>query len=786
MTTFTGTSGNDSFAGTSAADIFNLQQGGDDTATGLGGTDLFNMGAAFDAADRIDGGDGSDTVDLDGDYSAGLSFNAKTLLNVEAILLAVGNSYKLTTNEATVAAGATLTVDGSALGAGDSLTFNGTKETDGSLILIGGAGNDVLSGGTYIGVSPVTNTFDLRQGGDDTVIGGFDVTNVANFGATFTAADRVQGHNMTIVLDGDYTGAHAVTMNATTMLVDTLKVSAGHSYTLVSGNNANSGNTLIDGSTLGAGDVLRFDGSAQAGIGVFDFIGGAGNDVLIGSSGGEMNLGGTFDLSKGGDDTVVGSPYSDFFEFGAAFTAADRVDGGTPDHIEAPNFGDTVELDGNYAGTHAVTFGAKTMVNIERLTVAAGHSYTLTPSVATVAAGQRLFVDGTALGAGNVLTFDGSAQKFGALGITGGAGNDVLAGGAQADGFDLSEGGNDTVHGGLGIDDFHLGGKLNAGDAIDGGAGTDFVTLDGDYSAGVAFSSTTLRHVEVLVLETGHSYKLTTADGTVSAGAAGLTVDALALVAGDDLNFDGSAETNGYFQVRLGAGKDTIRGGATDDLVDFGTDFKGNDFFNGGAGTDTVFVDKAYAASIVLSNLKNIEKLDLEDDNYHITTTDGVVSNGARLTVFIGGVNGETLWFDGSAETNGEFDISGEAPTITSGAAQRPITSTAATVRTSCAAAAAQTSCAAAAATTPTTTAPSAVPRAGTTIRSTASTPTAAICWCCTAIPSGTSMPRSRMDRFQMPRSTAILPRRSKPRISWRITRCCSRRTPGRTPARRS
>jgi hypothetical protein len=45
----------------------------------------------------------------------------------------------------------------------------------------------------------------------------------------------------------------------------------------------------------------------------------------------------------------------------------------------------------------------------------------------------------------------------------------------QADGFDLRQGGNDTVRGGLGNDDFDLGAKLNAGDAIDGGAGTDIV-----------------------------------------------------------------------------------------------------------------------------------------------------------------------------------------------------------------------------------------------------------------------------------------------------------------------
>ena len=88
MAVYTGTSGNDTRTGTTAADIFNLQQGGDDTATGLGGNDLFNMGGAFDAAEQIDGGNGTDTLTvLDGDYSAGLAFDAKTLLNVERYCL---------------------------------------------------------------------------------------------------------------------------------------------------------------------------------------------------------------------------------------------------------------------------------------------------------------------------------------------------------------------------------------------------------------------------------------------------------------------------------------------------------------------------------------------------------------------------------------------------------------------------------------------------------------------------------------------------------------------------
>ena len=65
-------------------------------------------------------------------------------------------------------------------------------------------------------------------------------------------------------------------------------------------------------------------------------------------------------------------------------------------------------LDGNYTGARAVTFGATTMVNIDKLNLANGHSYTLTTNNATVAAGKTLRVDASALGAGNVLTFNGS------------------------------------------------------------------------------------------------------------------------------------------------------------------------------------------------------------------------------------------------------------------------------------------------------------------------------------------------------------------------------------------
>ena len=65
-----------------------------------------------------------------------------------------------------------------------------------------------------------------------------------------------------------------------------------------------------------------------------------------------------------------------------------------------------------------------------KLYLAAGHSYNLTTDDATVAGGQTLEVNASALGFPDNLTFDGSAETDGRFTITGGTGNDALTGGA--------------------------------------------------------------------------------------------------------------------------------------------------------------------------------------------------------------------------------------------------------------------------------------------------------------------------------------------------------------------
>src|ERR1051326_985571 len=186
--TILGTGGDDNLTGTSGDDTFDMTQGGNDTVSGLAGDDTFIFGSTFTSADKVGGGDGNDTLSLNGNYtgSTAIAFAADSMVNVETISLGTAHSSDLTPNDAIVAAAQILSVDGSALGAADTLTFNGAAETDGTFHIIGGAGADVLTGGAG------GDIFDLSLGGSDTVFGG-DGRDIFRFGAAYSNADVGDG-----------------------------------------------------------------------------------------------------------------------------------------------------------------------------------------------------------------------------------------------------------------------------------------------------------------------------------------------------------------------------------------------------------------------------------------------------------------------------------------------------------------------------------------------------------------------------------------------------------------
>ena len=166
----TGGSGADVMTGDVYADLFVLDAGGDDEAAGLGGNDFFYYGAAWTAADRADGGAGTDTIGLIGSYD--LVLGAETMIGIERLALYSGlylpgngpSSYRIATDDSNVAAGAELTVLAASLGAGESLVFNGAAEKDGRFVVHGGGGADTIVGGAK-------NDYLIGNAGDDLIYG---------------------------------------------------------------------------------------------------------------------------------------------------------------------------------------------------------------------------------------------------------------------------------------------------------------------------------------------------------------------------------------------------------------------------------------------------------------------------------------------------------------------------------------------------------------------------------------------------------------------------------------
>jgi Ca2+-binding RTX toxin-like protein len=244
-------SGNDVLTGGNGNDEFNPGSGIDTIHAG-GGNDVINMGANLTAADTIDGGSGTDTLYLNGDYSAGLTFGATTVTNIERVTLKAGHSYDLTIDNATVTAGNTMTFAGNGLGGTDSFTFDGSHDTSGgSLVIEGGAGNDNLTGGwanDLIKAGNGTNTI-TGGGGGDVLLGGSGAdTFVYNAvsDSTSTHYDRVENFDAS----ADFFKLTGVSVNA----IDTA-ITSGH----LSGAHFDSDlAAAVNGSDLAANDAVLF------------------------------------------------------------------------------------------------------------------------------------------------------------------------------------------------------------------------------------------------------------------------------------------------------------------------------------------------------------------------------------------------------------------------------------------------------------------------------------------------------------------------------------------------
>jgi Ca2+-binding RTX toxin-like protein len=272
--------------------------------------------------------------------------------------------------------------------------------------------------------------------------------------------------------------------------------------------------------------------------------------------------------------------------------------------------------------------------------------------------------------------------------LYGTSGNDVIVGTEGGDFFRLEQGGNDTATGLGGGDAFYFGNTLTANDHVDGGDGRDVVAIQGGaYAGGYTLGADNLVNVETLSILTGsdtrfgdpgtnlYDYNIITTNANVANGAQ-LIVNASSLLVGEDLTFNGSAETDGTFFIYGGNGTDKLTGGSGADVFFFADGRWGaSDQVNGGSGNDIVVLrgpngttDITFGAT-QLNSVETVTLMSAADTrfysggaryDYKITTNNGNVLSGATMTFNAGGLQSdETFTFNGTAETDGHFRVFG-------------------------------------------------------------------------------------------------------------------------------
>jgi Ca2+-binding RTX toxin-like protein len=480
MTSYVGTSGNDRLEGDFSTDEFDISQGGRDTVIAGGLDDTIKAGASFDGKDSIDGGDGYDVLELDGDYSAGVKIANTNLIAVENVSVAGGHDYLL--NLAgfgpleDTGYGDWLTIGASDLQAGDEMVVDASALSATPIHFFSGAGDETLKGGggndqAYVGLQG-RDSFDGGGGNDQffipwnagaglaTINGGAGEDDLRFESDAFSrvAADGGSGLD-SLSLTGAFEARISLGGNFTSF--ETLQLDPDFS-----------GSFRVLDSFLASGATLTVLGWQTAGY-IFDGSRETDGGFILGGSqesdylrGGRQND--VFN-ENWGNDTLVGGSGDDLIRLDDAhFDAFDRFDGG--------NGSDTVHLYRSGMSLDPTVLGAATLRSIEVIELEG--AVDLTFSDGNVSHGRVLTVDARSSQGGR-LRLDGSAETDGRLAFFGTPDDfehgsqfgsaDLMIGGAARD--TLSGGGGlDTLIGGDGADKL-IGGAY--GDTMTGGAGAD-------------------------------------------------------------------------------------------------------------------------------------------------------------------------------------------------------------------------------------------------------------------------------------------------------------------------
>jgi VCBS repeat-containing protein len=264
----------------------------------------------------------------------------------------------------------------------------------------GSGGNDTITGSASL-----PDLFHLEQGGNDTATGGSGDDGFY-FGGAFNGSDHVDGaggSNNQIGLEGDYSGANAITLGPTTLTnIQVIAMLPGFSYNLTTddGNVAAGQNLTIWAAHLAASNTLTFNGSAEL-DGSFTVFGGAGNDAITGGHGDDTLLG------LGGADTLTGGLGADHFTYTAVAESTGNANGtaydtitdfdasadafhlfpaGVTSGVDTPIVLGTLDSGGG-------TFDTELAAAVNLTNLAAHHAVLFTPNLGNLATHTFLIVD---------------------------------------------------------------------------------------------------------------------------------------------------------------------------------------------------------------------------------------------------------------------------------------------------------------------------------------------------------------------------------------------------------
>jgi Ca2+-binding RTX toxin-like protein len=471
-------------AATSTTDVLNVKIGSAATTANIAAGTLTANGV-----ETINLSSNSKAEIAAGNHAIGLTDTAlKTLVITgnESLVVTGGNTTLTSVNASAATSG--IDVSGLLLNATAVTVIGGLGDDSlsgaaGNDVVTGNAGDDLLNGGAGNDTLTAGDGNDVLVSGgtgNDSFDGGAGNDRIIFAAAQLTSADTVVGGlGNNVIAFSNTLASNALTDASFTNITGIQTITAANSAVTA---------TVNDGANNTAGSLeMTLNGKAQAaGITTvsaqYNATTGAttGTNPIIATVQELFTNALTFNIgnTSGLDNVNAGATTATITVKGnaAAFNAADTLVGGSNSSDKLSIVADADATGANLAATSGfetidVLAGANT-ANIAKVTIGSANVLT---------SGKSIVVNATALNNdAAAFTFDGSAEvadaiaaNTGRFNITSGAGADIITGGAGADTI-VSGANTDVVSGGAGNDSVNA----EAGnDYVDGGAGND--TIDG-------------------------------------------------------------------------------------------------------------------------------------------------------------------------------------------------------------------------------------------------------------------------------------------------------------------